>query len=244
LIKRERSKLSVSIARLRAATTSLGLEQTLYGIRDIYGFKHLAFLSVRLPRILDIACPYCTTYPREWTAHYVKKNYFTVDPVVQLYKSALMPVDWASLDRTSNEVARFFKQANTAGVGRQGLTIPVRGPAGERSIFSATSDRSARQWRRFANAHRHDLMLISHYVHERFADLHRLRSKNYKSLSTREQQCLELLAQGIAPKLIAWTLKISESAVRLYLGSAKRKLQTTTIYQAIARASALELIDV
>lgn len=87
-------------------------------------------------------------------------------------------------------------------------------------------------------------MLLSHYMHEKFLIITGVRSDHYGSLSRRERECLQLIARGSVPKRIARQLQLSESAVRLYLANARRKLEARTVYQAIARASFLEFIEV
>ena len=242
--KHEQSKLSWSLNKLQSAKSWHGLEQAFSGIRDRYEFKHLTFLSVRNPVTGNPSPVYCTTYPEEWTAHYVINDYFSVDPVVQVYKTDLLPVDWSSLDRTSAQTKNLFREANTLGIGRHGLTVPVRGPSGERSLFSATSNRSRREWTYLRAQTKHDLMLLSHYMHARFVDVLEAPNRDFQRLSRRERQCLQMLAQGVVPKRIASSLHLSESAVRLYISTARRKLRAATVYQAIARATCCDLIDI
>jgi DNA-binding CsgD family transcriptional regulator len=242
--KYEQSKLSRSLRKLQSAKSWNGLEQAFSGIRDIYEFNHLTFLSVRNSGTGNSSPVYCTTYPEEWTAHYVVNDYFSVDPVVQVHKTDLLPVDWSSLDRTSKPIKNLFREANSLGVGRHGLTVPVRGPSGERSLFSATSDRSRREWTYLKTRSKPDLILISHYMHERFVDVLEARNHDFRHLSRRERQCLQMLAQGVVPKRIASSLHLSESAVRLYISTARRKLRAATVYQAIARATCCDMIDI
>jgi DNA-binding CsgD family transcriptional regulator len=54
---------------------------------------------------------------------------------------------------------------------------------------------------------------------------------------------LQHLARGLTPQQIADGLKLSASAVRLYLRSARQKLGCATMEQAIAKAICFELVD-
>lgn len=234
----------MSLISIQNASSRHGLEQAFHDVRDRYGFKHLTFLLIRNPGNRNATPAHCTTYPTEWTSRYVTNNYLAFDPVVQLYKTSVLPIDWSSIDRNSEEIKALFREAEAIGVGRHGLTVPIRGLAGERSIFSATSNRSKREWRRLKTSCKHDLMLLANYTHERFMAVSGGRTSSYQRLSRREQQCLQLLSSGKVPKQIASNLQLSESAVRLYLSSARRKLGAATIYQAIARATCCEDIEV
>ena len=239
-----RSRLAWSLTILRRAGSEADLNAAVADIRDRYQFAHLVLLLVRLTNRTGTYPWYCTTYPEEWTARYIQKNYFEIDPVIDLYQTGFLPVDWSSLDRRSERTRGFFQEANAFGVGRHGVTVPVRGPSGERSLFSATSNLPWREWRKLRASSSHELQVLSCYLHEKVLTVSGLRSSGgYRKLSRREEECLQLLASGMVPKRIAARLQISEDAVRLYLRLARRKLDAATIYQAIARASFLELIQ-
>ena len=241
---RQQSPLSWSLATLQRVGSKAGLDVAIARIRDRYQFAHLVFLVVRPVNRADTPPFYCTTYPQGWTSLYLRRNYFEIDPVIELSRTGFLPVDWSDLDRRSARARSFFQEANSFGVGRHGLTIPIRGSSGERSLFSATSNLPRSEWRKLRRSNKHDLQILSHYMHEKVLSVSGLRkSAGYRKLSRREQQCLELLARGLVSKRIAARLQISENAVRLYLKLAKRKLDAATIYQAIARASFLEIIQ-
>ena len=53
------------------------------------------------------------------------------------------------------------------------------------------------------------------------------------ALTSREKEILEMLAQGLASKLIASALSISEHTVRAHTKSIYRKLQVTNRVQAV-----------
>ncbi len=229
---------------LRRVVSGADLYEAVARIRDRYQFAHLAFLVVRLADRPDPYPFYCTTYPDEWVSLYLRNNYFEIDPVIDLSKTAFLPVDWLDLDHRTPEARSFFKEAKSFDIGRNGLTVPIRGSGGERSLFSATSNLPRREWRKLRMSSKHDLQVLSHYLHEKALSVSGLRKNGgYRKLSRREQECLQLLARGLVSKRIAARLQISENAVRLYLNLAKRKLDAKTLYQAIARASFLEIIQ-
>ncbi|MBM7324789.1 LuxR family transcriptional regulator [Agrobacterium sp. S2] len=237
-------KLPLSIARINGVTGKDDLGHAIGTIRDLYGFAHMAFLSVGFPTGERAQMAYCATYPREWIARYIDRDYFMIDPAIATRRTGFFPVDWSSFETSSTVVREMFIEATAFGIGPNGVTLPVRGPFGERSVFSATSNASPRDWRALRGSAEHDLMLLSHYIHEKFLIIAGFRSRRYRPLSRRERECLQLLGRGFVPKRIARQLDLSESAVRLYLGSARKKLEARTACQAIARASFLELIEV
>ena len=239
----KRSLLKHVLSIINAASSMDDLQSIVSHIRDCYGFSHLVFHVVSLgpgkakhPMIL-------LTYSQEWVDFYTNENFFDLDPVVTLSRTGFLPVDWSLLDHSNSETSRFFRLAHSFGVGRFGLTIPVRGPQGERSLFSATSNLRENEWRHLREDCMVDLQILSHHLHEKALMISGLRNDGtVKRLSRRELQCINMIANGRLAKQIAAELQLSESAVRLYVQTAKRKLGVSTTSQAIGRAVAGDLI--
>lgn len=239
----ERSLLRHCLSMIESASSVDELQSVITHTRDCYRLSHLVFHVVRLgasridhPLILP-------TYTIDWINYYFDKNFFALDPVLEVSRIGFLPVDWSSLDHASSTTSHFFRQADSYGVGRFGVTIPVRGPRGERSLLTATSNLRENQWTNLRADCMMDLQIISYQLHEKALTVSGLRKKTMmRDLSRRELQCIDLVSQGRLPKQIAAQLQISESTVRLHLRSAKRKLGGATTTQAIGRAVALELI--
>lgn len=238
------TRISKSLETLRRLEHLDGLEPALEQICARYRLSHMTFLVVRNGISSKTYPYYCSTYPKSWVRTYSDRAYFEIDPVIQVLRKGLLPVDWSTLDRNSAPVVRFFDDARSHGVGPNGLTLPVRGANGERSLLSVASNLSRPQWSTLCVSSTHDLHILSHYLHEKAFALSGLREEiRFRDLSRRETQCLQLLASGKIYKQIAAALGISESSVRLYLRSARRKLRASTSHQAVAKASFLELIN-
>lgn len=232
------------MATLRAAKHRDQFNPALKDLCVRYGLSHMTFLVAHIRGQLERYPYYCTTYPEAWTETYIDNGYFDIDPVIDVLRWGHLPVDWSSLDWRPAQVDRFFMEARRHGIGPHGLTVPIRGPSGERGLFSVTSNRPKRDWSRLRASCIHELHILSHYLHETVLAVTGLRDPaHYRELSRRERQCLQLLATGWISKQIAAALGISESAVKLYLRSARTKLGASTSHQAVAKASFLELIE-
>lgn len=238
----EQSLFAQCLSAVDSVSTLAELETVIASIRDCYRLSHLVFHVVRLgasdadhPLILS-------TYPPAWTEYYVENDFFAVDPVVAISRVGLLPVDWSSLDRKTATTRRFFREADTYGVGRFGLTVPVRGPRGERSLLTATSNLREHAWRALRADCESDLQLLAPYIHKKALSVSGLGADAMQNLSRRQLECLDLLAQGRLPKQIAAHLAISESSVRLHLRLARRKLGVLTTTQAVGRAVEIGII--
>ncbi len=237
------SRQSHCLAEIAQANTADELRRFLFKFCSLYGLANAVFHVTQIAAVSQQNPLILLTYPSEWVETYIAHDYFSIDPVVQAGQSGFLPYDWSSLDLKSPQSASFFREAESFDVGRYGLTLVVRGPHGERSLFTVTSNLKGGDWERLRNSIIGDLQVIAYYLHEQSMIVSGLREQGTgRRLSNRETQCLELLAQGMLPKQITSRLGISESAVRLYLSSSRRKLHVSTTNQAIAKAISLELI--
>jgi len=163
----EETRLSRSLARLRLIEHSIEFEPALRDVAAIYGLKHATYLIVRANAGTTLYPFFCTTYPRCWTDIYLARSYFNIDPVVDIIRWARLAVDWSRLQRNAPAVGHFFEQARLHDIGANGLTVPVRGPSGERSLVSVTSDLPPHSWSKINDGLSHDLQVLSHYMHEK-----------------------------------------------------------------------------
>jgi DNA-binding CsgD family transcriptional regulator len=213
-------------------------------LRDLYGLAHLVYHAVDLPGASEQNPILLLTYDPEWVKRYTERDYFRIDPVVSSGRSGFLPLDWSEVDHESLEARRFFKEADKFGVGRHGITIPIRGPGGERALFSITSNACSSEWNARRLTYMREFQFMEHLLHDQAARLSGLRLPGMEQdLSPREQQALELAARGLAPKQIAGLLNLSGAVIRLYLQSARSKLNCASLSQAIAKATRLEIIE-
>ncbi|OHV18765.1 MULTISPECIES: helix-turn-helix transcriptional regulator [Rhizobium] len=237
------SRFFYCLDRISASPTLRDLETTLDEVRHIYAISHMVLHVTRSSGAADSNPLLMLTYPPEWVKQYRDRDYFSIDPVVRLGRRGFLPVEWSASKWDSGRAYGFFKEAMAFGIGRQGVTLPVRGPQGERSLFTVTSNHPDAYWRQFRMDSMRDLQFLAHHLHDRAMVLSGLREiADFPQLSRRELQCLEMTASGLMAKQICARLSISVSAVQLYLASARRKLTVATTSEAVARATALELI--
>jgi len=240
----DRTHLARSLLDIQTLETPEELADALNVISARYGLSHVTFLALRTGSTSPLTPFYASTYPQEWINTYVVNDYIAIDPVVAIARTGLLPVDWSLVKRQSGEVTRFFDDAIRHGVGPNGLAIPIRGANGERCLFSVSSDLPNEDWAVLKRSIVHELHIIAYYLHEEVMTISGLRQPGMeRDLSMRERQCLQLLASGKIYKQIAAALDVSESAVRIYIRSARRKLNATTSHHAVAKASYLELIE-
>lgn len=233
-----------TLLRLEADLSHHTLDEFVERIRRHFGLANSVYLCPSFPG-RSLADPFFTaTYSAEWVAHYRTQRYASIDPVINIDAGSVLPLDWARLPRRDKKVRRLFGEASDAGVGRQGWTIPVRGPTnGLWALFVATSDESDGEWGARRVELMRDIVLVAYYMHERAYELHaREAPLDLNAITRREIEALEWAAEGKSVEDTAVLMRISAVTVRAHLDSARHKLQALTRVHAIAKAIRAGLI--
>lgn len=178
------------------------------------------------------------SYSPEWIQHYVEANFFASDPVVITAQARFDPLDWGELDWESNEQRRFRDESMVGGVGNQGYSIPVRGPAGQLAVFTINKHCKDTDWQQLLDSYRTDFMLLAHYTHQQVLKLAGHEITNVaRPLSNRERDAIRLIADGLSRGQASEKLGISENTFRVYIDSARHKLGALNIPHAVALAA-------
>lgn len=252
-------RLNEIIEQLELVTTQDDLQSIVVALRDELGVAHVVYHWVAADttgedtlRISDISVSGfrgkqygCGTYDPGWVERYLEKGYLRIDPVVQGCYQRFHPVDWMRLDWSSKAARTLALDAMEHGVGNQGYSVPLRGPAGQFALFSVSHTCDDSEWQRFIESHRRNLILIAHFINQRALELEPGRTAPpAQPLSPREIEAITLLAIGYSRAQAANTLSISEHTLRVYIESARFKLGALNTTHAVARALSQGLIVV
>ncbi|MBD3785912.1 MAG: autoinducer binding domain-containing protein [Sphingomonadales bacterium] len=182
------------------------------------------------------------TYPEAWKKHYAEKGFDRIDPTLEFAARSIAPVDWQRL-ATHPNFERVFSDAEDFGIGRMGMTIPVRGPYGDIGMLSVSARVGPERWKLQSEKVAADLQSVAVHLHDtvmRSDDLSRV--LRHPQLSKRELEILQWTAAGKTQHDIGEILSISHRTVEVHLKSSREKLYALTTAQAVARAIALRLI--
>ncbi len=223
------------VERLQQVKTLDDLQRLVEGLRDLYQVEHVIYHAVN-----GAGQPYAAlTYDPAWVDHYLEQDYSRIDPVVLGCYQRFHPVDWKQLDWSPKAARAFLAEALDAGVGNQGLSVPLRGPNGQFALFTVNHRCSDTEWARFTAAYLDDLILISHYLNQKALEI--MRGSDHvpdHPLSPREIDALTLLGMGMSRAQAAERLRISEHTLRVYIESARFKLGAANTTHAVALAMA------
>lgn len=236
-----KEKLETLISGLGSATTHSDLQGVIVRLRDLYDVDHIVYHSVNRAGEQYAAL----TYDPVWVQRYIERDYARIDPVVQGCYQRFHPVDWKCLDWTSGRARAFMGEAAEAGVGNQGLSVPIRGPNGQFALFTVCSRSDDETWEKYSRDNVGDLILVAHFINQKALELdHGTDVQHTASLSPREIDTLCLLAMGYSRAQAADSLSISEHTLRVYIESARFKLGAQNTTHAVAKAISCGLIVV
>ena len=211
---------------------------TIRFLKDVasrYALNTIAYFGVSVTGQNETDPYLAVTYPPEWVDHYKKRQYVDVDPVVRLGFRRMLPLDWDEFGNTTGRLKTFFGEAGDFGIGRRGLTVPVHGRCGDRALFSVTSELSARDWASAKLLYMRDFQVLAMHIHDRVLSIEGPASEPV-SLSPRELECLQWIAEGKTAWECAVILGLSQHTVRCYLESARHKLHATSNTHAVSIA--------
>lgn len=176
-----------------------------------------------------------STYPMEWTSHYVRSRYELIDPVIVQALQTAEPFQWGvgiQSSRKSPIQRRLLDEAAEFGI-RVGFTVPIHDGHGPIAALTFAASEHSLAFENLTNSQARVLQLMAMYFHahvrRKLAGGHRIAGV---PLSPRELQCLEWASQGKSAWEIGCILGISRNTVAYYLENAKKKLSVRTVVQA------------
>jgi LuxR family transcriptional regulator len=178
------------------------------------------------------------------------KGYYQIDPVVLLSNTRTVPFTWSYQEKSesaispvlnprSKPVASYLHDTRLT----VGVTVPMRLSGGELATFTAIRFDPDKDYLNQIRALIGEIGLLAHMFHNIASPMLGDHAGQYVCLTARERECLQLSAQGLTVKQIAYRLDRAIGTVTLHLSTATRKLRARNRAQAIARAVHLRLIE-
>ena len=231
----EEDALLTMIDRVDTIRKNNEINSALNEMKEKYSLKNAAYIGYNMGTLTQ-AEPYASvTYSEEWINQYREKSYLEIDPVLQAVQKSILPIDWQSFDISNQKVRRFFNEAKDAGVGRNGISIPVRGRTGDSAIFSITANAKDNDWFQFKRQFMRDFQVLAVHFHQSVLISNNVIQPKFK-LSHRENEVLYWTACGKTGEESALILGISKRGVRFHIYNIMHKLNCTNVTHAVAKA--------
>lgn len=186
-----------------------------------------------------------SNYSEVWRDKYDAEKFNRIDPVVSHCLCKSTPLIWSPKLFSGRCRQEMYEEASSHGI-RSGISLPIHGASGELGILCFVSN--AKPDRRFHDDALHNLPFLSYFrdfVLESslkfMKPLHD--TKGMISLTARELECLKWSAAGKSSWEIGNILRCTEANVNYHFGNIRRKFNTNSRQQAIARAIKLGLVN-
>ena len=216
--------------------------ETLTILLEQFGVAYGTYLGIDIPA-LNVRTDYVTTtYPTDWAKHYFAQGYQAIDPAVTQGMRSILAYDWADSDRADPKIRRFFGEAREFGLGENGISIPIRGAAGERVLFSISSNLKGCDWRDFKTESLGNLTLAAYLFHQATLRLELGPGWSPPQLSPQEIEALRWASAGKSCWDTSIIMGISARTVEFYIKNAVAKLGAATKTQAVASAVRMGLL--
>jgi LuxR family transcriptional regulator, activator of conjugal transfer of Ti plasmids len=199
------------------------------------------FAYLALPNTIQGKPCLISTYPEQWTSHYLRSRYELIDPVIAQALQTAEPFQWGigiQSSRRSPLQQQLLDEAAEFGI-RVGFTVPIHDGHGPIAALTFAASTHSHAFEIFTNSQGRVLQLMAMYFHahvrRKLTNEHRIAGV---VLSPRELECLEWASQGKSAWEIGCILGISRNTVAYYLENAKEKLGVRTVVQAVTLLAA------
>lgn len=205
--------------------------------RDRFSVLNLSYWFLGASTQLPDRLTWLSTYDEEYMAVYMRDYSPIRDPAFNLCFNRLLPLDWEEVRITDRTVQDIHQVAERYGVGRHGISFPIRDPGFGDAMFSVNFECDDGHWGAIRNELVKGFHLFAHFFHLRMKDVIADRPVSSEfDLSPREREVLKWAADGKTAWETAQLLGVSERAIRLYTENAMNKLHAKTKTQAVAIA--------
>jgi DNA-binding CsgD family transcriptional regulator len=205
--------------------------------RDEFDVLNLSYWFLGASTDIPDRMTWLSTYHEEYMAVYMRDYTPLKDRAFNICFNRLLPLDWDDVRSTDETVQHIHEVAEQYGVGRHGISIPIREPGVGDAMFSVNFECDDRHWNEVRLRLVSRLHLFAHYYHLRMKDVIAAQPVTAEyDLSPREREVLRWAADGKTAWETAQLLGVSERAIRLYTENAITKLRAKTKTQAVAIA--------
>lgn len=211
--------------------------------RDRFSVLNLSYWFLGASTDIPDRMTWLSTYNEDYMAIYMRDYTPVRDRAFNICFRRLLPLDWAEVRDIDTTVQHIHEVAEQHGIGRHGISFPIREQGVGDAMFSVNFECDDRHWAEVRNNLVNGIHLFAHYFHLRMRDVIAARpvTSDY-DLSPREREVLQWAADGKTAWETAQLLKVSERAIRLYTENAMNKLRAKTKTQAVAIAVKNDII--
>lgn len=219
------------------------LEYTLDRSIKGLGFSQYGYVSLK-PNGENQDCYIFTNNDQEWVDRYVEKGYVADDHIFTMIEKATKPFFWGQEvlpDNLTKMQKNIFFEASDFSISK-GVTIPLRGPGGEFTHFTASYDGSLSEMKKLIKEIKREFYLLGISFHSSLSHLNSNKKGAEVQLSPFEISLLEHLAEGKSIWDISKKIGVSSAKIDAQIWNICKKMGTNSRMHAMAKAFNLGIL--
>jgi autoinducer binding domain-containing protein len=111
-----------------------------------FGVRHLSYWSVSLEDGLPDQVTWIATYDPAYMSHYMGRYTPVGDPAFEAANAGAGVIDWAEFSKDDKTAQAMHAAAAKHGIGKHGLSLPIKAGDSRLVLFSVNCDCSDAQW--------------------------------------------------------------------------------------------------
>jgi len=191
-------------------------------VGSVFGFKNVMFNVLHREHPCTSPTFSYSTFPKKWKDHYNSKH-SSNDPVLKHAVNRSIPFCWEEVNYSDHKHQEFKQEFNTANLGATRVSIPLTDKDGNLSIFTILSDLTGDDFLEFKQYNIVILRDIGQMLHVQYIRQQKTITQ-LPEFTSRENQIIQLFAEGKTAQEISKDLKISTSVVTTYMRNIRYKL--------------------
>jgi len=196
-----------------------------YGLKAIFARAHDLWDSTAEPHI------YARISPAGWEDAYAREQLGRINPINRAARTRARTFVWSDIYQGDSAALKMWGMLSDFGC-HDGIAVPCHGTDGHVGVVSLAFERLGD----LAPAERRGIEYAALMAHQRLRELNPpTRHQPLKTLTPRERDCLGFVAAGKTDWEISVILSISQATVHSHVENAKRKLESRSRAQAVAR---------
>jgi DNA-binding CsgD family transcriptional regulator len=233
------------LTAIQRSTSYEEVQIVLHELRDLYQLANVGYHGINIRALNNREPLILATYDPVWIQQYKELEHIKIDPILKTGQRSSLPIDWATVDRSSTDAKYYFSQLSRFNIGRNGITVQLANESGDLGFLSfSTHETKREEWAAFQRRHAANLAHFGRFTHAKIIEIAKGGEGVRKiDISRQSRSCLQLWSEGSSAKTIARELRISTSTVWKHLEHAKAALECRTKAQTLAKAARLGIIS-
>ncbi|WP_299842239.1 autoinducer binding domain-containing protein [uncultured Roseovarius sp.] len=222
---------------LSECTDLTELSELMWQAATTVGFQNFAIFVIQQGSNGAFRSRICTSYKDTWVNRYHEKAYQFIDPVIA---QAAAEDGWflfSELNSSAPAIECFWEDAETFGIGRNGLCFSISRKDGARIGVSFSTSNTKEKVEEVVRLNGFDLQFLAHLAVDCFCYASRGPSLSDDTLSLKELRFLYTLASSPDPTE-ALEISAGYGSNKALQSSIRQKLSVDTVFQALAIVSA------